>query len=358
MQHPLPPQSPDSEYKIDSTAALAFPSKEPEPHFFLSPLLRLPKSFGTTHVGEDFNCTLCVNNEARRGDDEVDKENSEAQAEKKSEQRSVPVSGAKVSAVMQTPSRSEGFSLDLFDASLAPEYWESSKEARSSVEQKRDSRGMNEEGVNLSPGETLQRMVKFALREEGSHTLAVTVTYTETPHHSNQETLGGTSEEVATEGGEHVRIFKKRYQFFAQQLLSVRTKIRPFHSKQPENKQGQARFVLEAQLENLSDITVVADGVKLLARSGLQCKSMNTWHIDGLQEIFGQSPVLAPGEVLQTCFLVEQTEEEGQWSQLERTKDGRTILGRLAIHWRGPMGYPGELTTNWLTSGKKQAAVA
>jgi hypothetical protein len=35
-------------------------------------------------------------------------------------------------------------------------------------------------GIDLEPGQSLQKIVSFELKEEGSHVLAVTVTYSET----------------------------------------------------------------------------------------------------------------------------------------------------------------------------------
>jgi hypothetical protein len=95
--------------------------------------------------------------------------------------------------------------------------------------------GEEEEGVSPAPGESLQKILRFELKEEGNHVLAVTVTYTETA-------LKG--EGMAASG--RVRTFRKLYQFVAQQLLSVRTKA-------GELGEGTGRFLLEAQLENMGE---------------------------------------------------------------------------------------------------------
>jgi hypothetical protein len=90
--------------------------------------------------------------------------------------------------------------------------------------------------VSPAPGESLQRILRFELKEDGNHVLAVTVTYTETA-------LG---EGKAASG--RVRTFRKLYQFVALQLLSVRTKAGDL-----TQQGGLPRYLLEAQLENMSD---------------------------------------------------------------------------------------------------------
>lgn len=96
-----------------------------------------------------------------------------------------------------------------------------------------------EDAVSPAPGESLQRILKFELKEEGNHVLAVTVTYTET-------VLG----EGRASGG-RVRTFRKLYQFVAQQLLSVRTK-----AGELSQRNGMSRYLLEAQLENTGEAAV------------------------------------------------------------------------------------------------------
>lgn len=93
--------------------------------------------------------------------------------------------------------------------------------------------------VSPAPGESLQRILRFELKEEGNHVLAVTVTYTQT-------VLG----EGKASGG-RVRTFRKLYQFVAQQLLSVRTK-----AGELSKKDGMSRYLLEAQLENMGEAAV------------------------------------------------------------------------------------------------------
>lgn len=117
---------------------------------------------------------------------------------------------------MQTPSNPTGSPLDLAGAD-----------------------GEVDGDVSPAPGESLQRILKFELKEEGNHVLAVTVTYTETA-------LG----EGKASGG-RVRTFRKLYQFVAQQLLSVRTK-----AGQLSQRDGLCRYLLEAQLENMGEAAV------------------------------------------------------------------------------------------------------
>lgn len=104
------------------------------------------------------------------------------------------------------------------------------------------------EKKNLGTGESLQKILRFELKEEGSHTLAVTVTYTETQ-------LGGA--EAQAQGnratGGRVRTFRKLYQFTAQQLLSVRTKTGELAHHAASDGKNSGRYVIEAQLENMGE---------------------------------------------------------------------------------------------------------
>jgi hypothetical protein len=117
---------------------------------------------------------------------------------------------------MQTPSNPTGSPLDLMGS--------------------HDESG---DSASPGPGESLQRILRFELKEEGNHVLAVTVTYTETA-------LG---EGKAASG--RVRTFRKLYQFVAQQLLSVRTK-----AGELTQQGGLSKYLLEAQLENMGEAAV------------------------------------------------------------------------------------------------------
>lgn len=164
----------------------------------LSPVLNLPEAFGSAYVGETFSCTLCANNELDASD------------------TNRAVSGVKIQGDMQTPSNPTGSPLDL----------------AGSLEDGNDT-------ASPGPGESLQRILKFELKEDGNHVLAVTVTYTETALGDGRAASG------------RVRTFRKLYQFVAQQLLSVRTK-----AGELTQQGGPSKYLLEAQLENMGEAAV------------------------------------------------------------------------------------------------------
>jgi hypothetical protein len=190
-------------------------------------------------------------------------------------------------------------------------------------------------GVDLTPGETLQRVVGFDLKDEGNHVLAVTVSYYE-----------------ATETSGRTRTFRKLYQFICKSSLIVRTKVGAMPATPPETEgeEGGARtrqrWVLEAQLENCSEDVMQLESVVLNLEPGLGYTDCN-WADGG-----GEKPVLHPGEVQQVCFLVEETPGS---DGLKPDEDGRTIFGVLGIGWRGEMGNRGYLSTGRL--GTRVAAV-
>jgi hypothetical protein len=165
----------------------------------LSPVLNLPEAFGSAYVGETFSCTLCANNELDPAD------------------TTRTINGVKIQGDMQTPSTPAGSPLEL----AGPE-------------------GEDEPQASPGPRQSLQKILRFELKEEGNHVLAVTVTYTETA-------LAG--EGKAASG--RVRTFRKLYQFVAQQLLSVRTKAGGL-----KEEAGMSRYLLEAQLENKGEAAV------------------------------------------------------------------------------------------------------
>ena len=57
-----------------------------------------------------------------------------------------------------------------------------------------------------------------------------------------------------------------------------------------------------------------------------------------------QNPILAPSDVQQVCFWVEQIGD----MDIEVDTTGRIVMGMLNIVWRGPMGNWGSLNTGWL----------
>jgi hypothetical protein len=169
-------------------------------------VLNLPEAFGSAYVGETFSCTLCANNELDVSD------------------TTKAVSGVRIQGDMQTPSNPAGSPLDLTG-----------------------SPDDSEDSASPGPGRSLQRILRFELKEEGNHVLAVTVTYTETA-------LG---EGKAASG--RVRTFRKLYQFVAQQLLSVRTK-----AGELTQQNGPPKYLLEAQLENMGEAAVCLEVRDLL----------------------------------------------------------------------------------------------
>lgn len=172
-------------------------------------------------------------------------------------------------------------------------------------------------GKDLESGSTLQKVVSFDLKEEGNHTLAVTVSYYE-----------------ATETSGRTRTFRKLYQFICKASLIVRTKV----STLKPTTEGKRRWVLEAQLENCSEDVVQLEKVGLETEEGLGFRDCN-WDASG-----SARPVLHPGEIEQVCFVVG--EEGGTGPKV--TPDGRIIFGTLGIGWRGEMGNRGFLSTGKL----------
>lgn len=292
--------------KIPQYAALAFPSEASDQEFLLSPNLSLPPAFGSAYVGETFSCSLSANNEVPQ------------------DVQSKSISGVRVTAEMQTPSQQ---SIELPVAG-----------------------GQDEVAGALAANVSLQHIVSYDLREEGVHVLAVNVTYTET-----------TRSETAASGA-RVRSFRKLYQFQAQPCLSVRTKATELPSREVPDKAlgpyGRAqlvRYVLEAQLENVADSTIVLEKAKFLAYPPFTAKSLN-WDMEGADSSSSESPSLSPRDVLQLAFVVEQAVDAVEGLEELRAnlkRDGRTGLGQIALEWRSSMGERGHLTTGVLFSRKR-----
>ncbi|EGP82943.1 unnamed protein product [Zymoseptoria tritici ST99CH_3D7] len=277
VQTPLLSTAFNNGLDIPAKASLAYPSADQNSTFPLTPLLTLPASFGAAYVGERFTCTLCVNNELL------------------AEDKAKSVSGLKVSAELQTPTFS--------DAGVA-------LELKSALTKKEE---------DLSPGDTLQYTLSHELKEEGPHVLAVTVSYTETSHTAE----GGAS-------GGRARTFRKLYQFVAQPLLAVRSKIT---ERQRREKDALRQWILEAQLENVGEVSVVLERVWLKEEDGMKGQDVND----------KEAVVLKPSDVEQVMFLVE---EEERLSELS----ARVPLGELNVDWRSAMGERGGLTTGTLSS--------
>ena len=198
----------------------------------------------------------------------------------------------------------------------------------------------------MASGATLQKIVRFDLREEGNHVLSVSLSYF--------ENTVSKLESSASSG--RVRSFRKLYQFVARPCLSVRTKASelPPAGTNTHGSFQSSRYALEAQLENLADGLVTLEGLTFDAKAPFQATSVN-WDIVNPDQDSTQLPTLAPREVYQVAFFIAQRSAKVDFElpKRELTKDGRTILGILSIRWRSAMGDPGVLNTGWLTSKKR-----
>ena len=225
-------------------------------------------------------CTLCANNEVKPSDNRS-------------------VSGVRIAVELQTPGNQSGLPLELTSA---------------------EDEG---ESVDVQPGGTLQRTLKLELKEEGQHVLAVTVTYTETLLGSG----GGAS-------GGRARTFRKLYQFVAQQLIAVRSKVT---ERRRRGKDEARQFILEAQVENVGETSVVLERLWLNERESVLGTALNGG--DDREAI-----VLKPQDVEQLMFLIREKERSPEDAA------GRVPLAQLNIDWRSAMGERGSLTTGWLAS--------
>jgi len=304
--------------RLDTRASLSHPDAV-DKSFVISPLLSLPSGFGAAYVGSTFTSTLCANNELTTTAERT-------------------VTSVRLSAEMKTPSQTVALQ----------------------VLPKDDARedASRAEIAGLAPGSTLQEIVRFDLREEGPHVLAVGVSYSETLGQDGHATGG------------RVRSFRKLYQFTAAPCLSVRTKASNLTVQSPSKDGRQVdwskreRFALEAQLENLTEGLITVEELVFEARRPFMARSLNwdarsmgkeTSEADtGKTNQHLEAPTMEPRTVTQVCYLVEESVEMAEKGiKKEVTKDGRFILGTLTIKWRGPMGDPGVLSTGWLTSRRR-----
>ncbi|EER43504.1 DUF974 domain-containing protein [Histoplasma capsulatum var. duboisii H88] len=300
-------------------ASLSYPSDSSDSQFILSPNVTLPPAFGSAYVGETFSCSLCANNELP-----LDIENR-------------VVSSVRIVAEMQTPSQ-------IVSLELSPP-------------------GEDSGSGGLAKSQSLQKIVRFDLKEEGNHVLAVSVSYTETTlAPQGQETSPGSGVGAVQAASGRVRTFRKLYQFIAQPCLSVRTKATELTPLEVDNRAlgpyGKARllrYALEAQLENVGDGAISLGSTTLNPKPPFKSRSLN-WDFERSDSLKTAPPMLKPRDVLQVAFLVEQ--EHGQQEGLEglqkdMNRDGRTILGQLSIEWRGSMGDRGFLTTGNLMTKRR-----
>ena len=268
--------------------------------FPLTPLLTLPPAFGAAYVGEPFACTLCVNNETL-------------------EEEGKRVHGVRIVAELQTPGTQpgQGVTIEL-----------SGEDGKVVVGRDEEEEGEDE----LACGATLQRTLRHDLKDEGPHQLAVTVTYT--------ETMLGEEGAGAAEGG-RARTFRKLYQFVAQSLMAVRSKITERKGRVGEG--GGRQWLLEAQLENMGEGSVVLERTWLTGKDGISSKGLNERESDDA------AIVLKPQDVEQVAFLICGRQDAPDAE--EKVGDAevpRTALAQLHVDWRAAMGEGGSLTTNWL----------
>lgn len=271
----------------------------------LSPNLSLPPAFGLAYVGESFSCSLCANNELAESTSKI-------------------ITGVKISADMQTPSQT--LSLVVIGTEDIPEE------------------------TQLPIASSVQRIIQFDLKEEGNHVLIISLTYNETTASPNDT------------ANSRIRSFRKLYQFQAQPCLSVRTKATelspqevPDKSLGPYGRTNLVRYVLEAQLENVSESSIVLEQTKLLPYPPFKAKSLN-WDMDLGNGHKQEHPLLSPRDVLQLAFLIEQeanVSEGVEELKANLRRDGRTILGQIALEWRSSMGEKGHLTTGTLYSRRR-----
>ncbi|KAG9245292.1 hypothetical protein BJ878DRAFT_502253 [Calycina marina] len=301
FQHPLPTPSPSPSPGTTfphPSASLAYPSKE-DAHFILSPLLTLPPAFGSAYVGETFSCTLCANNERL----------SDLMSSK-------TITNIRMEAEMKIPSSATPIPLSFGTSESDGSY----EEEVVDKEVEKDK----EEGVDLEPEASLQKIINFSLKEEGSHVLAVTVTYTETAGISDR-----------------ARTFRKLYQFVCKGCVVVRTKTGVLTTSSSAG--GKGRWTLEAQLENTGEETVMLDTVVLEANEGIKSQGLNWTMVREGESV--ERPILMPGDVQQVCFVVEEVGGKDL-----KVVDGAVGFGILRLAWRGSMGNRGILSTGLLSA--------
>ncbi|EAQ83911.1 hypothetical protein CHGG_10315 [Chaetomium globosum CBS 148.51] len=275
--------------------------------FVLSPILNLPPSFGSAYVGETFSCTLCANHD-------IPDDNPAALAAK-------TIRDVRIEAEMKTPSSATALTLPLTPPSPPTPTTTPGDTTTATTE--------TGPGTDLSPHQTLQKILSFDLKEEGNHVLAVTVSYYE-----------------ASELSGRTRTFRKLYQFVCKPSLIVRTKPGALPPADPAS--GRRRWVLEAQLENCGKEGLMLEKVGLELERGLGYEDCN-WESGGGGGTGGNGgvgrmrPVLLPGETEQVCFVIEE-DAAGAVEEV----DGRVAFGILQIGWRSEMGNRGFLSTGKL----------
>lgn len=260
--------------------------------------LTFPPGFGSAYVGEIFRCTLCANNELSADPDRF-------------------ITSVKITAEMQAPSGPV-----LLD--LMPSDDETTKD-------------------RMEQGESLQKIVRFHLQEEGNYVLAVSLSYSET-----------TLSEGRSASSSRARTFRKLYRFVAQPCLSVRNKVSDFHPIKVDGREqvhNITRFALEAQLENMAEGSLTLEQIQFSPKEPFHSTSLN-WDLENADAMEGEMPILVPRDVAQVAFLIENRAGDSDELQME-TQDGRTVLGQLSVQWRTAFGDKGSLDTGWLMTKRR-----
>jgi trafficking protein particle complex subunit 13 len=271
---------------------------------------------------------------------------------------------------MQTPSTSVPLQL----------YPESDPTSESKTNSNSTSTNDKDKDTISSP-RTIQKILHHDLREEGAHVLAINVSYTETtptpPPSSTSTSASTSSSTTTTTPSSRTRSFRKLYQFHATPLLSVRTKateISPLEIEDrtlgPYGRKELLRWVLEAQLENVSEVGVCLMGCEVRSSDVFEVRSLAGKDGDekGHGEVEGKTVaegktekqkekvMLHPRDIHQVAFLVMQKQNatEGvEELKADLKRDGRTVLGQLKIEWRGAMGVKGGLSTGGLMTRRR-----
>ena len=138
----------------------------------------------------------------------------------------------------------------------------------------------------MRPGESLQNIVRFDLREEGNHTLAVNLSYSETTISQDQSASSG-----------RFRTFRKLYQFVARPCVGVRTKVSNLPSWNSGDSRSPAlRFAVEGQIENLADGTITLEAVAFHPKQAFKSTSLN-WDAVRVNVPNISNPILAPRDM-------------------------------------------------------------
>ncbi|KAI9712636.1 MAG: hypothetical protein M1812_006816 [Candelaria pacifica] len=245
----------------------------------------------------------------------------------------------------------------------------------------------------LAPGISLQRIVRFDLKEEGRHILAVRVNFSETLLLSMDDESGLAKGEKGRQaaGGGRTRTFRKLYQFEAQPCLNVRTKITPINSRTKGGGQGgqeSVKVALEAQLEHVGENAIVLESVTMTPTPFYTSTSLS--HLpptitttsspsppqpsntltNTLTNTSTRLQTLNPRDIIQVAFLLTPQNQKPQLplpknknnnnnnsetqtthnkdNIIATTKDKSINLGHINIAWRSAMGDYGFLSTGLL----------